>query len=220
MSLEGDGFGGRVHVLNHALFTDALAVLRDRSSSRESFVVASRLCGQILALEALRHLPLRERDVAGPLDVVSVQSVKEPPVFIPILRSGLALLEAFRSWVPGASVGFVGEERDEKTAEARTYYAKLPELQGKDVFVLDPMCATGGSAVGALSQARDGQPGSLHFVCLIASSEGIDRLARAFPKVQFTVGAIDPGLDDRCFIRPGLGDFGDRFMGTDSAVNG
>jgi uracil phosphoribosyltransferase len=136
-------------------------------------------------------------------------------VAIPILRAGLGMLDAVTDTFPDVSVGYIGLERDERTLEPTSYYEKLPSLEGKDVLLLDPMLATGGSAVRAAASIRSRAPASLRMVCIVAAPEGVRAMKEDHPDVPVVSAALDRQLNDRGFILPGLGDFGDRLYGTE-----
>lgn len=195
-----------------------IATLRDRSTSRAEYRGTTEKLGWVLAAEAADHLAQEERTVQTPLAPATGLFVKNSIVLIPILRAGAALLPAFMRFFDKARVGFLGMKRDEETAEAEMYYCNLPPIApDEDVVILEPMIATGGSSCMAIEALI--QQGVLEeqilFVSVIAATEGLDKLRKAHPKVRLLVGQEDKELNDVKFIVPGLGDFGDRFFGTD-----
>ncbi len=176
-------------------------------------VLAKRLT-LALVIEATRALPARSVAVDTPLERTSGRLLAEELVAIPILRAGLGMLDAVAELFPWVSVGYIGLERDEATLRPVSYYEKLPEIEGRDVLLLDPMLATGGSAIAAAASILRRAPRSLSMVCVVAAPEGVAAVEGAHPGVSVFAAALDRGLDDRGFIRPGLGDFGDRLFGT------
>jgi uracil phosphoribosyltransferase len=205
----------RITVVAHPLVEDALSHLRDRQSDAETFQRHARVAAQVLALEVLRDLPLRQTEVQTPLGTAAAQTLALGVVFVPVLRSGLAMLDAVRDFLPGSKVGFVGLERDEETAIAHQYYSKLPEQLGSSrIVILDPMLATGGSALAALDLLVARGARDLRVACIVAAPEGVHAINSRYPDVALWCCALDQGLDIHKFIVPGLGDFGDRYYGT------
>ncbi|MEM7673649.1 MAG: uracil phosphoribosyltransferase [Verrucomicrobiota bacterium] len=200
--------------LQHALVEEHLAVVRDVASKQAHFKRSADILATALALELSADLKTLESSVETPLETTAVKRLASAPVLIPILRAGLSMLEPFRSLLPDSPVGFIGQERDEETAEAHTYYFKAPSLDGQTVFLLDPMLATGGSAIGALERVYASQPGRVKFACVVAAPEGVDAIKTRFPSVEIIACALDRCLNEKAYICPGLGDFGDRLMGT------
>jgi len=168
----------------------------------------------LMAFEASRDLSLRDETLRTPLEETGVRRLADDVVLVPVLRAGVGMLEVMLSVFPGASVGYVGLERDEKTALARHYYRKLPELSGREVFLLDPMLATGGSAAAALTMLAEQGATRVRLLSIVAAPEGVDALSSEFPDLDIYAAAVDRGLDERKYIVPGLGDFGDRLNGT------
>lgn len=203
-----------ITVLDHPIFHEALRGLRDKKTPPTTFRALAHRAGLILASESTKRLKLQETSVETPLAVAPAKVLAKAPVIIPVLRAGLSLVEPFLAILPEASVGHIGLRRDEVTAQPEHYSTSLPNLSDTDVFVLDPMLATGGSACGALELLAERKAHSLHYVSIIAAPEGIKRLQEKFPQVAITVGVIDERLNEHHFIVPGLGDFGDRLFGT------
>jgi uracil phosphoribosyltransferase len=201
-------------VLSHALGEDALAALRDRRTRSAEFRRLARRLSLLLVAEATRGLPVAESVVQTPLESASVRRLARPVVAVPVLRAGLGMLEAFLELLPAAAVGYLGFERDERTAVARLYYEKLPASLGEaDVFLLDPMLATGGSAAAALERLGHHGARGVRLVSVVAAPEGLAHLEKVAPEALVYTAVVDRGLDERKFIRPGLGDFGDRLNG-------
>jgi len=203
-----------VRIIDHPLAGHLLAGLRDVATPPERFRHLARRLSTVLVLEATRDLPVREATVTTPLRDASARLLDRPVVAVPILRAGLGLLEAVTDLFPDVHVGYVGLERDEETLEPTSYYRKIPSFTDASVLLLDPMLATGGSATFATGLLKARGATDIRLVCVVAAPEGIARLAAAHPDVQVVTAALDDGLDDRGFILPGLGDFGDRLFGT------
>lgn len=204
-----------VTVVAHPLIENALFHLRERGCDADTFQRYARLATRLLSFEVLRDVPLREEVIETPLSRTVAKTLGIGVVFVPVLRSGLAMLEAVRDFVPGSRVGFVGLERDERTAVARRYYSNMPSrLPESLVVVLDPMLATGGSATLTLDALREQGVRDLRLACIVAAPEGVRAVAERHPAVRLWTCALDERLDAHKFIVPGLGDFGDRFYGT------
>ena len=201
-------------VSRHPLVADSLAGLRDKSTDPEEFRVLSRNVITLLLYEATADLPVRRGTVETPLREADASKVAQEVVAIPVLRAGLGLLAPVLELLPRVSVGYIGLERDEKTAVARIYYNKLPKLEGKVPLLLDPMLATGGSAAQALDLIKEAGGVEPRFICVVAAPEGVKVVEERHPEVQIYAAALDEGLNDKAYIVPGLGDFGDRLFGT------
>jgi len=203
-----------LHVVSHPVVDDALASLRDVRTVGADFRRIARRLSLLLVAEATRDLPSVETTVKTPLERAPARRLVRRVVAVPVLRAGLGMLEAFLDLVPGAEVGYLGLQRDEETALAHSYYEKVPGgLAEADVFVLDPMLATGGSAASGVAMLRARGARALRLVCIVAAPEGVAHLERAAPDLEIYTAALDRALDDRKYIRPGLGDFGDRLNG-------
>ncbi|HSK07967.1 MAG TPA: uracil phosphoribosyltransferase [Vicinamibacterales bacterium] len=204
-----------VHLVDHPLVHDILAELRHRDTSPAAFRPLARRLSMLLAVEGLRDLQTRPVTVATPLREAEGRRVASDVVVVPVLRAGLGMLDAVLELLPAARVGHIGLQRDESTAIASQYYSKLPaDLARSLVLIIDPMLATGGSAVSAIRILRDAGARDIRLLCIVAAPEGVATVERAFSDVRIFTPAIDAGLNDRKFIVPGLGDFGDRLYGT------
>jgi uracil phosphoribosyltransferase len=203
-----------VTVVDHALAGHLLAQLRSEDTAPPVFRTLAKRLALTLALEAIRDLPSREITVRTPLEETT-GLVIDDLVAVPILRAGLGMLEAVTELFPEVAVGYIGLERDEASLEPQSYYRKLPPVQGRHVLVLDPMLATGGSGSAATSAVKEGGPASIRFVCVVAAPEGIRKMEADHPDVPIFTAAIDRQLNERGYIVPGLGDFGDRLFGTE-----
>jgi len=203
-------------VSSHPLVADSLRGLRDRATTPEEFRVLARKIITLLLYEATADLPVRHGTVQTPLKEAAAISVEQEVVAIPVLRAGLGLLGPVLELLPRVSVGYIGLERDEQTAVARIYYEKLPHMVGKVPLLLDPMLATGGSAARALDLIKEAGGRDPRMICVVAAPEGVKALEDRHPEVRIFTAALDEELNDRAYIVPGLGDFGDRLFGTGS----
>jgi uracil phosphoribosyltransferase len=204
-----------LHHVRHPLLDDIMARLRDQNTTCDDFRTLAFRVSVFLIAEATHDLATREDSVETPLEKTTVQRLAVRTVAVPVLRAGIGMLQTFLDLVPSAQVGYFGLERDERTAKARCYYEKVPADLGEAiVFLLDPMLATGGSAAMAIEglQARGAR--SIRLVSIVAAPEGIEHLATTAPDVEVYTAAVDRCLNDRKYILPGLGDFGDRLYGT------
>jgi uracil phosphoribosyltransferase len=194
---------------------DALADLRDKRTTPEHFRRAATRISVLLAAEAMREVPSAPMTVETPLGPAPGLKIASDIVVVPVLRAGLGMLDAVLELVPGARVGHIGLQRDEMTAVASQYYAKLPaSLATSFVLMIDPMLATGGSAVAALDLLRQAGATRVRIVCIVAAPEGLEVVQRHHPEVSIYTPVVDRGLNEHKFIVPGLGDFGDRLYGT------
>ena len=205
-----------VTVVDHPLVQHKLTLMRRAETSTAHF---RRLLGELsalLAYEVLRDMPMHEVTIETPLETMQSRLIDGKKLcLVSILRAGSGILDGFLAIVPGARVGHIGLYRDPKTLQAVEYYFKMPpELDERDVIVVDPMLATGHSAVAAVSRIKETKPRSIKFVCLLAAPEGIDTFTKAHPDVPVFTAAVDRCLNDHGYILPGLGDAGDRIFGT------
>jgi uracil phosphoribosyltransferase len=204
-----------LRLVSHPLVEDALAGLRDRATPCEEFRRLARRVSLLVVAEATRDLALAEDKVETPLERTTVRRLAPRVVAVPVLRAGLGMLDAFLEIVPQAQVGYFGLERNEETAVARRYYEKVPgDLGGAVVYLLDPMLATGGSAVMALEGLMGLGARAVRLLCIVAAPEGVALVAAQVPQAVVYSAALDRALNDRKYILPGLGDFGDRLFGT------
>ncbi|TMD51526.1 MAG: uracil phosphoribosyltransferase [Chloroflexi bacterium] len=203
-----------LHVSKHPLVGDCMAGLRDKRTPPDEFRSLSRKVISLLLYEATADLPVHQDRVETPLGPAEVEIVEKEVVAVPVLRAGLGLLGPVLELLPKVSVGYIGLERDEETAVARIYYNKLPPLKGKVPLLLDPMLATGGSGARAIDLIKEAGGEDCRFVCVVAAPEGVRVVEERHPEVKIFAAALDQGLNDRAYIVPGLGDFGDRLFGT------
>ena len=202
-------------VVDHPVLADRLAVLRDRETSHGAFRRALADASAILAIESARDLPSVDTSVQTPLEQTTARRLGGDVAIVPVLRAGLGMVDGFLRLLPDARVGHLGMYRDEVALEPVDYYERLPPgLADSHVFVVDPMLATGGSAVHALDRLKHVGARELRLICLVCAPEGVAAVAAAHPDVAIWTAALDRELDERGYIRPGLGDAGDRVFGT------
>jgi uracil phosphoribosyltransferase len=205
-----------LQVVNHPFVTDSLAHLRDKNTKLKKFRFHSDQICNFLFAEAIRGLEYQNQEIETPIKNVTVQKLKDEVVVVPVLRSGIAMLFGAMHLLPKSKVGFVGLERNEETAVAKEYYWKLPTLTKESVVIVtDPMLATGGSILHVLDRVSQETTKAIKVVCVVAAPEGIKAIHNKYPSVEIFTAAVDEGLNDIKFIVPGLGDYGDRYFGTD-----
>ncbi|HWQ22292.1 MAG TPA: uracil phosphoribosyltransferase [Clostridia bacterium] len=204
-----------LQVLNHPLIRHKLTLLRNRNTTHKDFrQLAEELAG-LMTYEVCRNMRTKACLIDTPLEPYSGQELENEVTIVPVLRAGLVMAQGMLDMIPNAKVGHIGLFRDENTLEPVQYYCKLPESTGEsDVFVVDPMLATGGSASKAISLVKERRPHSICFCCIIAAPEGIEVLQREHPDVKIVTLEIDRRLNENGYILPGLGDAGDRIYGT------
>jgi uracil phosphoribosyltransferase len=204
-----------LHIVEHPLVHDALVSLRDKRTPPEEFRRAATRISVLLAAEALRDVPAVDATVETPLGPAPGRRIGTDVVVVPVLRAGLGMLDAVLELVPGARVGHIGLQRDEMTAVASQYYSKLPaQLDASFVLMIDPMLATGGSAVAALDLLQHAGANVIRMICIVAAPEGVALVERHHPAVAIYTPVVDRELNAQKYIVPGLGDFGDRLYGT------
>lgn len=205
-----------VFVMDHPLIQHKLTFLRDKNTGSKEFRELVGEIAMLMCYEATRDLPLEETIIETPISKATTKVIAGRKLaFVPILRAGLGMVEGVLEMVPAAKVGHIGLYRDHETLQPVEYYSKLPlDINERDVIVLDPMLATGGSAIDAISIIKRSNPKSIKFMCIIAAPEGIEALTKAHPDVQVYCAAVDDHLNEVGYIVPGLGDAGDRIFGT------
>ncbi len=205
-----------VHIVDHPLVQHKLTLMRDKTMSIKGFRELLNEIGMLLCYEVARDLPLEMVEVETPLAKTTKPTIAgKKLVFAPILRAGVGFLDGMLDLVPSARVAHIGLYRDPKTLEAVEYYFKAPvDVAGRLVIVMDPMLATGNSAVAAIDRLKSRGVKDIRFVCLLAAPEGVARLTTVHPDVEVWTAAIDERLNDHGYIVPGLGDAGDRMFGT------
>ena len=204
------------YLVDHPLIHHKVYFLREKSTSKKKFKELVKEITLLMAYETTTDLPLIVQTVETPLETCEAPLLTgKKPVILPILRAGLGMVEGFLDLIPGARVGHIGMFRNEETLEPEKYYFKIPKHGSERThFVLDPMLATGGTAVAAVSMLKERQLGPIKFVCLVAAPEGVAKLSEAHPDIPIFAAAFDRELNQHGYILPGLGDAGDRIFGT------
>ncbi|MBK5207731.1 MAG: uracil phosphoribosyltransferase [Polaromonas sp.] len=207
---------GNVHLIDHPLVQHKLTLMRRKDASTSTFRTLLNELSSLMAYEVTRDMPLQDVEVETPLETMTGKMIDgKKLVFVSILRAGNGILEGMLNVVPGARVGHVGLYRDPETLKAVEYYFKMPQdMEERDVVIVDPMLATGNSAIAAVNRLKKLKPKSIKFVCLLTCPEGIAALQKAHPDVAIYTAAIDRQLNEHGYIVPGLGDAGDRIFGT------
>ncbi len=205
-----------VYVMEHPLIQHKIGWIRRTTTGSKEFRNIIGEIAMLMCYEATRGLELVDIEIETPICSTTVKELKGKKLaVIPILRAGLGMVDGVLAIIPAAKVGHIGMYRDPETLKPVEYYCKLPEDCAKrEVFVVDPMLATGGSAVEAISMLKDKGVKNIHFMCIIAAPEGVEAMGRAHPDVDLYIGALDEGLNEHSYIVPGLGDAGDRIFGT------
>ncbi|WP_341911556.1 uracil phosphoribosyltransferase [Polaromonas sp. YR568] len=206
----------KVHLIDHPLVQHKLTLMRRKDASTNTFRTLLNELSSLMAYEVTRDMPVQEVEIETPLETTTGTMIDgKKLVFVSILRAGNGILEGMLNVVPGARVGHVGLYRDPKTLEPVEYYFKMPqEMEERDIVIVDPMLATGNSAIAAVTRLKKLKPKSIKFVCLLTCPEGIAAMQKAHPDVDIYTAAIDRQLDEHGYILPGLGDAGDRIFGT------
>lgn len=203
-------------VMDHPLIQHKIGIIRRKDTSSKEFREMISEVAMLMCYEATRDLPLEPVDIETPISKMTAQQLAgKKMAVVPILRAGLGMVEGMLAMIPAAKVGHIGLYRDPETLEPVEYYCKLPaDCAEREVFVVDPMLATGGSSVAAIRMLKEKGCRKIHFMCIIAAPEGIARMQKEHPDVDLYVGALDEKLNDHGYIVPGLGDAGDRIFGT------
>ncbi|MCY1714575.1 uracil phosphoribosyltransferase [Caproiciproducens galactitolivorans] len=206
----------QVFIMDHPLIQHKLTFLRDKNTGSKEFRELVGEIAMLMCYEATRDLPLEETTIETPISETKTKVIAGRKLaFVPILRAGLGMVDGVLSMVPAAKVGHIGLYRDHETLQPVEYYSKLPlDINERDVIVLDPMLATGGSAIDAVTIIKRSNPKSIRFMCIIAAPEGIKAFTAVHPDVELYCAAVDDHLNENGYIVPGLGDAGDRIFGT------
>ena len=205
----------QINVVNHPLLQAKMTILRDKDTKSVTFRHIISEVAALLTFETTRDLPVEEVKVTTPLCETTGCRIKGSVTVVPILRAGLGFMEGVLSVIPEANVGHIGMSRNEETLLPMEYYCKLPaDCAEREVFVVDPMLATGGSSIAAIQLLKDKGCKSIRLLCIIAAPEGVKAMQEAHPDVDIYIGAMDQKLNDHGYIVPGLGDAGDRIFGT------
>lgn len=204
-----------LHVVDHPLLRRDLTILRDRRTPHGRFRQTLSDAAAILAYEAMRDLALVEEEIETPMEAATGYRLRDEIVVVPVLRAGLGMVDGFVRFVPEARIGHLGMYRDEETLRPVDYFSRIPaQVREARVFLVDPMLATGGSADGAVAHLKAHGARAIRLVCLVAAPEGVRVIEERHPDVAIFTASLDRRLDERAFIRPGLGDAGDRIFGT------
>ena len=203
-------------IMDHPLIQHKITLLRDKNTGSKEFRELISEVTMLMCYEATRDLPLKQVEVETPMAVTKANVISGRKLaLVPILRAGIGMVDGILNLLPAAKVGHIGLYRDHDTHEPVEYYCKLPvDIADREVIVLDPMLATGGSAIGAISKLKENGVKQIKFMCIIAAPEGMEALMEAHPDVQIYCGALDGHLNENKYIIPGLGDAGDRIFGT------
>ncbi|CAM4239658.1 MULTISPECIES: uracil phosphoribosyltransferase [Jeotgalicoccus] len=206
----------KVQVMDHPLIQHKMSYIRDEKTSTKEFRELVDEVGMLMAYEVTRDLTLEDVSVQTPVQETTAKRLSGKKLgIVPILRAGLGMQDGILKLIPSARVGHIGLYRDPETLEAVEYYAKFPgDIEERDIFVIDPMLATGASAVEAITAVKKHGATKIRFICLIAAPEGVDVLKEAHPDVDIYIAALDEKLNEKSYIVPGLGDAGDRLFGT------
>lgn len=206
----------KVHVFDHPLIQHKLSYIRDARTGTKEFRELVDEVGMLMAYEVTRDLELQDVEIQTPVTKMTVKLLAGKKLaIVPILRAGLGMTDGVLSLVPAARVGHIGLYRDPETLEAVEYFAKMPQdIDERQIIVVDPMLATGASAIEAISSLKKRGAKSIRFMCLIAAPEGVEKMQEAHPDVDIYIAALDEKLNDKAYITPGLGDAGDRLFGT------
>lgn len=207
---------GNVYTMDHPLIQHKIGIMRQKNTSTKEFRDLVSEVAMLICYEATRNLPLAEIEVETPLVTTKAHEIAGKKLcIVPILRAGLHMADGILNLIPNAKVGHIGLYRNEETLEPIEYFCKLPsDASDREIFVVDPMLATGGSAIVAIRKLKERGIKKIRFLCLIAAPEGVERFAKEHPDVDVYIGALDERLDEHGYILPGLGDAGDRIYGT------
>lgn len=205
-----------VYVMDHPLIQHKVSYIRREDLGSRDFRAVIEEIAMMMCYEATRNLKLKDVEISTPIcKMVGKELAGKKMAIIPILRAGLGMVEGMLDMIPAAKVGHIGLYRDPDTLEPVEYYCKLPaDCDERETFVVDPMLATGGSSVAAIQMLKDKGVKKIHFLCIIAAPEGVERMRKTHPDVDIYIGALDEKLNDHGYIVPGLGDAGDRIFGT------
>ena len=200
--------------ISHPLKDHYLTNLRDKNTDFDTFRDSASKLSYFLVVEATKHLTTLLKEIDTPLTKTKGVQIENNSVAISVLRAGLGLMDGVRQLIPNISFGYIGVQRNEETAEPENYYEKLPDLVDKNVFILEPMLATGGSLSFAIETVKKYNPKNIHALTVISAPEGVNKIKENHPDITLVTASIDEKLDDNWYIVPGLGDMGDRLFGT------
>ena len=200
--------------ISHPLKDHYLTNLRDKNTDFDTFRDSASKLSYFLVVEATKHLTTLTKEINTPLTKTQGLQIENNSVAISVLRAGLGLMDGVQQLIPNISFGYIGVQRNEETAQPENYYEKLPDLEDKNVFILEPMLATGGSLSFAIETVKRYNPKNIHALTVISAPEGINKIKENHPDITLVTASIDEKLDDNWYIVPGLGDMGDRLFGT------
>ncbi len=205
-----------IHIMDHPLIQHKVALLRDKNTTVKEFRELVNEIAMLMCYDAFRNLKLKEVDIETPVAMAKCKMLAGPDIaVVPILRAGMGMLDGILNLVPNAKVGHIGLYRNPRTLEPVEYYCKVPkDIEQREVFIIDPMLATGGSGIAAIQFLKDRGAKNIKFLCLIAAPEGLEKMTEAHPDVEILCASLDEKLNDHGYIVPGLGDAGDRIYGT------
>ena len=203
-----------VTVIDHPIAQHYLTILRKRDTPSPAFRSAAKKLAYLLVAEATRDLELTEIDIETPLEGMTSPTLAKPTVAVAVFRAGLGLIDAAVELLPDVKIGYAGVQRNEETAEPMEYYTKFPNMEGTRVLILEPMLATGGSLSWAVSKVKEHGATDITAVCVVSAPVGVKHMEEVHPDVRVVTAALDRDLDHNFYIRPGLGDMGDRLFGT------
>ena len=214
--MKENKFGPHVHIMDHPLVAHKLTIMRDKDTSVKDFRELVSEIGMLITYEATRDLPMTTKHIETPICEMDAPTLAGKKfAVVPILRAGLGLVDGVLRMVPSARVGHIGMFRDEETLEPHVYFCKMPkDIAERDIMIVDPMLATGGSADAAIAEMKKRGCHSIKLMVLVAAPEGIELITKKHPDVELYCGAVDEKLNDHGYIVPGLGDAGDRIFGT------
>lgn len=206
----------KITVMDHPLIQHKIGIIRRKETSSKDFRTIIGEIAMLMCYEATRELKLTDVEIETPMCAMTAKELMGKKLaVVPILRAGLGMVEGMLAVIPSAKVGHIGLYRDPETLQPVEYYCKLPaDSDEREIFVVDPMLATGGSAAAAIQMLKDKGVKNIHFMCIIAAPEGVKKMQECHPDVDIYIGALDKGLNDHGYIVPGLGDAGDRIFGT------
>ncbi|EOH90435.1 uracil phosphoribosyltransferase [Enterococcus asini ATCC 700915] len=207
---------GKFQVIDHPLIQHKLTIIRDKNTGTKVFREVVNEIAMLMAYEVSRDMPLEDIEIETPIEKTVQKTLSGKKVaIVPILRAGIGMVDGILELIPAAKVGHIGLFRDEETLEPHEYFFKMPEdIAARQLFVVDPMLATGGSAIMAIDSLKQRGASNIKFVCLVAAPEGVKALQEAHPDIDIYTAALDERLNDHGYIEPGLGDAGDRLFGT------
>lgn len=205
-----------LHIINHPLVQHKISLLRDKNTGTKEFRELVSEIAMFICYEATRDLPLKEIEIETPIAVAKTKVISGRKLaFVPILRAGLGMIDGVTALVPAAKIGHIGIFREPDTKEAVKYYCKMPDdIAERDVIIVDPMLATGHSAIAAIDEIKSLGVKNIKFMCIVCSPEGVDKVRMAHPDIDIYTGVMDKGLNEDKYIVPGVGDAGDRIFGT------